>query len=233
MFRGERSVTISPKAFALLELLVGSRPGAVSKTDIHDAALAGNPCLRGEPAQPRGRVAGGAGRRRSPSAHHPDCGPLRLRLQRRRPAGPETGEAEPGTPRLAYRLVWGRREIALDPGENLIGRDRDAVVWIDDDSVSRRHARILIGEEGATIEDLGSKNGTAVGDRKINEPTRLTEKDVVRIGPATLTLRILKRMGSTLSSMRSVPRGESHPGLSVLQASVSRRTASCPTSRTD
>jgi len=114
-------------------------------------------------------------------------------------------EAEPGPPRFVYRLVWGRREVALDPGENLIGRDRDAVVWIDDDSVSRRHARILIGEEGATIEDLGSKNGTAVGDRKIDEPIRLTEKDVVRIGPATLRLRILKRTGSTLSSMKERP----------------------------
>ena len=95
----------------------------------------------------------------------------------------DAGKSDPGTPRFVYRLVWGRREIALDPGENLIGREREAVVWIDDDSVSRRHARILVGEDGATIEDLGSKNGTAVGDRKIDGPTRLTEKDVVRIGP--------------------------------------------------
>jgi len=36
VFRGERPVTISPKAFSLLELLVASRPGAVSKTEIHD-----------------------------------------------------------------------------------------------------------------------------------------------------------------------------------------------------
>ena len=44
------------------------------------------------------------------------------------------------------RLVWGPREIALDPGENLIGRDRDSVVWIDDASVSRRHARIVVDD---------------------------------------------------------------------------------------
>ncbi len=74
----------------------------------------------------------------------------------------EAGRAGRGRSGVAptYRVVWGRREITLDPGDNLIGRDPDAVVWIDDDSVSRRHARISIGEEGATIEDLGSKNGT-------------------------------------------------------------------------
>jgi phosphoribosylformylglycinamidine synthase len=55
------------------------------------------------------------------------------------------GGNEPEAPGRLYRLVWGRREIYLDPGDNLIGRDRDAVVWIDDESVSRRHARISEG----------------------------------------------------------------------------------------
>ena len=105
-----------------------------------------------------------------------------------------------------YRLVWGRREISLDPGDNLIGRDRDAVVWIDDESVSRRHARISIGDGGASIEDLGSKNGTSVGGKKIRETAQLADRDVVRIGPATLTLRVLKRTGSTRSTMKERPR---------------------------
>jgi pSer/pThr/pTyr-binding forkhead associated (FHA) protein len=104
-----------------------------------------------------------------------------------------------------YRLVWGRREISLDPGDNLIGRDRDAVVWIDDESVSRRHARISIGNEGASIEDLGSKNGTYLAGKKIRAPTRLTNRDVVKVGPATLTLRVLKRTGSTRSTMKERP----------------------------
>ena len=115
---------------------------------------------------------------------------------------PRPARGGPGAPGLAYRLVWGRREIALDPGDNLIGRDRDAVVWIDDESVSRRHARISIGKEGATIEDLGSKNGTYVGGKKIRGGRRLADRDVVKIGPATLTLRVLRRTGSTLSTMR-------------------------------
>ena len=67
---------------------------------------------------------------------------------------------------------------------NLIGRDAEAVVWIDDDSVSRRHARIVIGTDGATIEDLGSKNGTWIDGAKIRGPVRLADRDVVTVGPA-------------------------------------------------
>jgi len=76
-----------------------------------------------------------------------------------------------------------------------------AAVSIDEESVSRRHANIRVGVEGAGVEDLGSKNGTFVHDRRIRRPTALSDRDVVKIGPAALTFRILRRTGSTLSSM--------------------------------
>src|SRR5262249_20648492 len=102
---------------------------------------------------------------------------------------------------FASRLIWGPREIALDPGENLIGRDREAVVWIDDESVSRRHARIVIDDSGAIIEDLGSKNGTFVKGRKVSGRVRLDDKIPIRIGPASMIFRIFKRTGSTASTV--------------------------------
>ena len=71
---------------------------------------------------------------------------------------------------MIYRLIWGNREVALAPGENLFGRDEDAVVWIDDALVSRRHARIVIDETGAVLEDLGSKNGTYLRGRESRPP---------------------------------------------------------------
>ena len=49
-------------------------------------------------------------------------------------------------------------------------------------------------------EDLGSKNGTYVGSRKVRGTVPLADREVVRIGPATLTLRILRRTGSTRST---------------------------------
>ncbi len=202
VFREGRSCPVSPKAFALLALLIERRPGAVSREDIHaqlwpdvhvsEANLANlvvelRSALGDNARKPRLI-------RTVPRFGYAFSGDARPDHPRREPAT--------GAPRLVYRLVWGRREISLDPGENLIGRDREAAVWIDDDSVSRRHARVSVDDDGATIEDLGSKNGTYVGDRKIKGPARLSDRDIVRVGPATLKLRVFKRTGSTLSTVK-------------------------------
>jgi pSer/pThr/pTyr-binding forkhead associated (FHA) protein len=50
--------------------------------------------------------------------------------------------------------------VSLHDGENVIGREEDAAAWIESASVSRRHARIVVSGGTATLEDLGSKNGT-------------------------------------------------------------------------
>ena len=82
----------------------------------------------------------------------------------------------------------------------MIGRDSGAVVWIDDASVSRRHARIAVDEDGATIEDLGSKNGTYVRGKRIEKPARLSDRDVIKIGPARMAFRLFRKTGSTAST---------------------------------
>ena len=66
--------------------------------------------------------------------------------------------------------------------------------------------RITVGHEGATIEDLGSKNGTYVGGKKIRGAVALADRDSVKIGPAPMTLRILKRTGSTRSTRSREPK---------------------------
>ncbi|HMF08123.1 MAG TPA: FHA domain-containing protein, partial [Thermoanaerobaculia bacterium] len=100
----------------------------------------------------------------------------------------------------AYRLNWGYREIALHAGENLLGRDEDAVVWIDDPEVSRRHARIVISESGATLEDLGSKNGTFVRGERINGVVSLKEGDLITIGPSSMILQVYRHTDPTASA---------------------------------
>lgn len=198
--RDGRAVAISPKAYTLLDLLIEARPRAVSKAEIHDrlwpgihVAEANLPNLIVELRAALGDDA----RRPRIIRTVPRFGySFRAAVRTERPHRDEP----PERPGPVYRLAWGRREITLEDGENLVGRDRDAAVWIDDESVSRRHARVSVGPDGASIEDLGSKNGTSVNDRKIRGPVSLSPRDSVRIGPATLTLRVMRRMGPTRST---------------------------------
>jgi pSer/pThr/pTyr-binding forkhead associated (FHA) protein len=88
-------------------------------------------------------------------------------------------------------------------GDNLRGRGPDLLVWIDDESVSRRHARIRIRQGSAVLEDLGSKNGTYLAGRKISEPATLCDGDKIRIGPQTLTFRVFSGAGPTKSDQSS------------------------------
>ncbi len=73
-------------------------------------------------------------------------------------------------------------EIALTEGEHVIGRSPDATVRIDSREVSRRHALILIRGATATLEDLGSKNGTSLRGRRLEQPATLRDADEIQIG---------------------------------------------------
>jgi DNA-binding winged helix-turn-helix (wHTH) protein len=92
----------------------------------------------------------------------------------------------------AARHAWltlKERVLPLAEGENVIGREAGCGVWLDVTGVSRRHARIRVEGTVATIEDLGSKNGTWVGDSAVSERRRLEDGDAIRIGPVGLTFR--------------------------------------------
>ena len=56
-------------------------------------------------------------------------------------------------------------------------------------------------DSGAIVEDLGSKNGTFLRGRRIGKPARLADKDAIKIGPASMILRLFKRTGSTASTV--------------------------------
>ena len=103
---------------------------------------------------------------------------------------------------VVFRLIWGAREIELHDGENVLGRTQDSVVWISSETVSRRHARILVSGGTATLEDLGSKNGTELHGRKIASPMPLTDGDAIRIGSVLMTLRAFPALGSTATEGR-------------------------------
>ena len=86
-------------------------------------------------------------------------------------------------------IVTGGRKIPLHDGENLIGRDPAAAVWLDVAGVSRRHARIVVSDGGARLEDLGSKNGTAVAQVAVTGRVELHDGDQIQIGEILIVYR--------------------------------------------
>jgi pSer/pThr/pTyr-binding forkhead associated (FHA) protein len=80
------------------------------------------------------------------------------------------------------------QSAALADGVILIGRGADAQLSLDDDYVSTRHARVVSGENGIYLEDLGSTNGSYVNNQRITAPTTVTLSDTIRIGRTTLRL---------------------------------------------
>jgi DNA-binding winged helix-turn-helix (wHTH) protein len=100
--------------------------------------------------------------------------------------GISRSQAEPSR----FWLTGAGVELILQQGENLIGRAPDAYVRIDSPKVSRNHARITIDGATAVVEDLGSKNGTFVGDTRVEGPTPLNHGDQLRLGQLAAILSI-------------------------------------------
>jgi DNA-binding winged helix-turn-helix (wHTH) protein len=97
----------------------------------------------------------------------------------------------------AYCVTRGKQEFMLGGGDNLLGRDPDARVYIDHPSVSRRHAQISIRPNRATLEDLDSRNGTFLSGRRIDSPTEIHHGAIIGLGPITVTFRMLSGPAST------------------------------------
>jgi DNA-binding winged helix-turn-helix (wHTH) protein len=190
-------VPLSPKAFQLLELLLDRRPEAVAKAELlerlwpetfvsdaslHNLVAEVRAALGDAPPAPRYiRTLPRYG-----YAFHGDARPA--------PAADRARPAASGN-----RLVQGRRDWLLSEGPNLVGRDRDCAIRVDSPTVSRRHARIVVTRKMATVEDLGSKNGTRVNGRDVEQSVGLKDGDELRVGSVTMTYRTLDRLPSTVT----------------------------------
>lgn len=76
--------------------------------------------------------------------------------------------------------------LLLPRDVNVIGRDPSAEVTIEDDSISRKHARISLREGHYEIEDLGSTNGTYVAGALVSGRVRLIDGVRVQVGHTIL-----------------------------------------------
>lgn len=191
-----QTVHIQPKAFQLLELLLENRPKALSKHQIHERLWPGtfvsDSTLSSLLTEIRAAIRDDARESRFVRTVH-------------RFGYAFSGSAQEMSERTSalagrkstYWLVRGRRRIPLEPGETIIGRDPGATVFLDEPGISRRHARIVISGDGATLEDLGSKNGTHLQGTRIESPSRLSDRDKIRLGLVALTIRIFAASVST------------------------------------
>jgi len=81
-----------------------------------------------------------------------------------------------------------RLDSAVDGTPLLIGRGPDAAIRLDDDYVSTRHARIGVSGDTWYVEDLGSTNGTYIGNQRLTQATAIQVGTQVRVGKTTLEL---------------------------------------------
>jgi hypothetical protein len=91
-------------------------------------------------------------------------------------------------PALVVRSGGGMAGQPFQPtgARTLIGRSPECDIFLDDVTVSRRHAEISREDDTFTIRDLGSLNGTYVNRKRI-ESVVLSDDDEVQIGKYRLT----------------------------------------------
>jgi DNA-binding winged helix-turn-helix (wHTH) protein len=192
LLEGDRQVTVSPKAFELLEVLLSQAPNVVSKESIAAAVWTDDAPSDASLAMAVTELRKALGE----SGEQPHF----IRTVHRRGyafAGAVERLESGAQPAPRFWLTIGDRSLVLPAGEAIVGRDPASTVWIDNPSVSRRHARFVISGESAFLEDLGSLNGTRLDGRPVKGRVAIREGDTIVIGDVTVVFRSSVRNAST------------------------------------
>jgi DNA-binding winged helix-turn-helix (wHTH) protein len=180
LLRDGVEIHLTRKAFDLLLLLVDRAPAVVTKTEIHEhlwpATFVADSTLVGLVKEVRRALDDPPGETRIRTVHRVGYAFAALL---------EPAASKPSAI-TAHWLVVGSTRIPLVDEENVIGRDPQATVWLDVPGVSRRHARITLENGRAMLEDLGSKNGTLVGDQPVRTRVQLRHADRIQIATEVL-----------------------------------------------
>ena len=195
LLRDGNAAPLSPKAFELLRLLADQCDRAFSKAELHQHlwpnTFVSDGSLTILVAEIREVLEDDAQRPRFVRTvqrfGYAFCAPVA------REDGTELVRKET----RAGWVIWGDKSIPLAVGTTILGRSDEADIRFDLPGVSRRHARIAVDKELATLEDLGSRNGTYLRGERITGPMMLTDGDEIRVGPVTLTYRLVGADSST------------------------------------
>ena len=174
--RGDEPVHLTPRAFRLLEFLLGQYPKAVSKRELLDHVWSGGIVeeanlktlvleIRTALAQRGGR---GDAIRTAFGYGYAFAGSVRI------------DEGTASTALVALR--WPGGAVRLPAGNHNIGRAPGCAVVIDAPSVSREHAQLTVSRYELRLTDLGSKNGTFFETIRIDSPVDLFDVCRITIG---------------------------------------------------
>ncbi|HEX7421542.1 MAG TPA: FHA domain-containing protein [Thermoanaerobaculia bacterium] len=187
--RGSEAVHLSPKALDLLIMLIAERPRAVPKRELYDRLWpstfvvdANLPVLIREV---RGALRDN--KRQIIRTVHGTGYAFAA-------AVPTERQSRDG---FMHLLFFDNQQIRLEEGENLVGREPSANVFLPSASVSRRHALITVHGEGATVTDLDSKNGTFLGSEPLHGEAPLADGTIVQFGEIITRYRCCLPEGAT------------------------------------
>ena len=82
-------------------------------------------------------------------------------------------------------------EIPLKKEKFLIGRAKECALRAGSEAISRQHCAITRHENGYTVKDLGSRNGTHVNDKRITEEVPLVAGNELRVGPLKFRVEVI------------------------------------------
>ena len=193
--QGVELIALSPKAYQLLQILVSERPKALSKMELQERLWPDTFVVEKNLVNLVAEIRAALG----DDATYPRFVRTipRFGYAFREAATAIAEQSRAPDTSVRFRLRWPDGRAGLQEGQHVLGRDPELELFIDSPSVSRRHALITVSGTDATIEDLGSKNGTFVANRSASSPTPLGDGDVIRLGSVELTITVISAQYST------------------------------------
>jgi|SRR5688572_6124793 len=201
LLRGDAPVSLSPKAFELLSILVVHRPKAMAKSDLQERLWPNTFVVEKNLANLISEIRNAIGDDPSNPQFIRTVHRFGYAFRETR-QGAETGRRASHAGEISFIVKWVGGRVRLGEGEHILGRDPDAEILLDSPGVSRRHARLTIMADRAMIEDLGSKNGTFVGDVRVEGSRALGDGDTISVGSVRVTFNVLQLPGSTQTEAR-------------------------------
>jgi DNA-binding winged helix-turn-helix (wHTH) protein len=204
--RGDTELHLTPKAFDLLAVLVERAPRVVTKAELHQLLW------------PRTFVSDSSlvalvKELRRVMTHEGGQAPVRTATRVGYALGLDVQRRDGPLAFTGHYLVVADRRVPLHAGENILGRHEEADVRLEGSTVSRRHARVVVDGDRASIEDMASTNGTRVDGQPVSSsPVALRNGAEILIGSVpVLYLASLSDMSTETQVTRDGSPGE--PGL--------------------